>query len=110
MDTAVAAADAAVMAVLNEFAPPGDPTETVDKVLRPFVTAIATELRDGDWDCIEESEYFGRFRQEMLGYDHRRMAEWYRERLTEDYDPTPDEVREYGALLAHHLEELDNGR
>lgn len=82
----------------------------VDEVLRPFVARIAEKLRDGDWDCIEEAAHFDRFRREMLGYDHRQMAEWCRDRLTEDYEPTPAQVREYGALLAHHLEESTRGR
>lgn len=125
MDAAVEAADRAVAAAWqiasgNEGvktpalanALNADPglREKLDSVMRPFVAAIAAKLRDGDWDCIEEADAFDRFRQEMLGYDHRQMAEWYREHLAEDYEPTPEQVREYGALFAHHLEESTSGR
>lgn len=39
----------------------------LDQVLRPFVRTIAAKLRDGDWDCIEESNYYDRFGPEMQG-------------------------------------------
>jgi hypothetical protein len=125
MDAAVEAAERAVAAAWqlasgNEDARTpayanalqADPSirEKVDEVLRPFVARIAEQLRDGDWDCIEESNYFERFRREMLGFDHRQMADWYRERLTEDYDPSPEQVREFADLMAHHLQESTSGR
>ena len=40
---------------------------TLDATLRPFVRAIATQLREGDWDCIEESDFYDRFGPEMQG-------------------------------------------
>lgn len=56
---------------------------SVDKVLRPFVRKVARELRDGDWDCIEESNYFDRFGPEMYGDTeeqfYRRQVENFRD-------------------------------
>jgi hypothetical protein len=71
MDTALAAAEAAVEAAFDAIEWGVQPTrhgqEMVDKALRPFVAKLAAVLRDQDWDCIEESQYFDRFPQEMLG-------------------------------------------
>jgi hypothetical protein len=117
MDAAVEAADRAVAAAWQTAsgsdgartpafanALQADPSlrEKLDEVLRPFVAAIASKLRDGDWDCIEESDAFDRFRQEMLGYDDDRMINWYRERISESDDPTM--VREYSTCLAMIME------
>lgn len=74
----------------------------LDEALKPFVAAVAKQLRSDDWDCIEESDYFDRFPQEMLGLDDREMETWYRERLAESDDPTA--VREYSTRLAALLE------
>jgi hypothetical protein len=54
---------------------------TVDSILRPFVEALAEKLREGDWDCIEESSYFHRFPQEMLGKDDADYEEWLADQL-----------------------------
>jgi hypothetical protein len=96
MDAAVEAADRAVAAAWQTAsgsdgartpafanALQADPSlrEKLDEVVRPFVAAIASKLRDGDWDCIEEADAFDRFRQEMLGYDDLQMERWYRERI-----------------------------
>jgi hypothetical protein len=115
MDAAVEAADRAVReavaqvyqqaAVFEREAPEGTPATVlvnVDDVMRPFVRAIADKLRDGDWDCIEEADAFGRFRQEMLGYDDNEMADWYRAQLEEQGDP--DVLREYAECLAKLME------
>lgn len=124
MDTAVEAADRAVTAAWqlasgNEGARTpafanalqADPSlrAKLDDVMRPFVATIAAKLRDSDWDCIEEAGAFNRFRQEMLGYDHRQMAEWYRQQVV-DGDTPAVQVREYSELMAHHLEESTSGR
>lgn len=76
----------------------------LDDTLRPFVAAIAGQLRHNDWDCIEESQYFARFRQEMLGYDDHEMAGWYRDMLAGEANP--DRVREYSRELAALLEKI----
>jgi len=117
MDAAVEAADRAVTAAWqlasgNEGARTpvfanalqADPSlrAKLDDVMRPFVAAIAEKLRDGDWDCVEESHHFDRFRQEMLGHNDDDMAEWYREQLSVSVDP--DLVREYAQCMAQILE------
>lgn len=124
MDAAVEAADRAVTAAWqlasgNENARTpafanalqADPSirEKVDEVLRPYVARIAEKLRDEDWGCIQDAAHFHRFRREMLGYDHRQMAEWYRERIV-DGDTSSAQIREYSDLMAHHLEESNRGR
>lgn len=115
-DRAVAAAwqiasgseDARTPALANALS--ADPTlrEKLDDVLRPFVTTIAAKLRDGDWDCIEEADAFDRFRQEMLGYDHDQMVQWYRDQLNDSDDHT--QFAEYAEQLAHHMQEANRGR
>jgi hypothetical protein len=79
--------------------------------LRPFVGRIATHLRDGDWDCIDESAYFDRFPQEMLGYDDNRYAEYLLDKLRDcspgDYD-FPELVRKL-AELTKRMENTSNG-
>lgn len=74
----------------------------LDEVMRPFVASIATQLRSGDWDCIEEADAFDRFRKEMLGLDNSGMEAWYREKIHETDDPAA--IREYSAALATILE------
>lgn len=103
MDAAVGAADALLASMRPE--PEVFNRQAVDEVLRPFVAAIAAALRDGDWDCIEEADAFDRFRQEMLGYDDERMADWYREQLAEIEDPK--RLREYSEALATLLERIN---
>lgn len=67
-----------------------------DELLRPFVAAVAEKLRDAGWDCIEESDYFDRFEQEMLGNDDREHARWLAEQYNE---AAQDENYERSALL-----------
>lgn len=118
MDAALAGAEAAISAVLgvevhqrnadgsicvstNVGNPiPEEMQEKVDAALRPFVATIADMLRDGDWDCITESQYYDRFAQEMHGEDDREYANrlvegladahetdrpWWLERLNKHY-------------------------
>ena len=107
MDVAVSAAEEAVVAAVRaivgpEATPLTSARTEVDAALRPYVARIAEQLRDGGWDCIEEAADFDRFRQEMLGFDHTRMVEWYREKIK--YADDPDEVRELAEAMAKHLE------
>jgi hypothetical protein len=95
--------DARTPAFVNALQERPDLRAELDDVLRPFVATIAAKLRDGDWDCIEESDYFDRFRQEMLGYDDGRMLDWYRARISELDDP--DRLREYSAAVAELMTE-----
>jgi hypothetical protein len=56
----------------------------MDDVLRPFVATIATKLREGDWDCIDESNYFDRFPMEMQGWTKDEYAEHLTEHIREN--------------------------
>lgn len=56
----------------------------LDDHLRPFVTVIAAQLREADWDCVDESEYFDRFPQEMSGWDDSEYANWLTEQIADD--------------------------
>jgi hypothetical protein len=114
MDAAVEAAEQAAYAMLNKaaqhygFEPEHTKTEAkplIDDTLRPFVAKIAEALRDGDWDCIEESDYFDRFRQEMLGYDDEAMIGWYRDRLAEVDDA--ERVSEYSTAMIELMRKRD---
>lgn len=71
MDAALGAAEAAVKEVIDGYVGDDADCEAIqvrtDEALRPFVTIIAEKLRDGDWDCIDESDYYDRFAQEMHG-------------------------------------------
>lgn len=58
-----------------------------DELLRPFVRSVAQELRDGDWDCIEDSNYFERFAPEMYG-DTEEQFYW---RQVENFRNYPEE-------------------
>jgi hypothetical protein len=56
----------------------------LDDVLRPFVATIAAKLRDGDWDCVDESNYYDRFPQEMQGWSDDQYAAHLAELIAED--------------------------
>lgn len=108
MDAVTQAADALMESLRTHSEPwTEEELEARDEVLRPFVATIAEQLRDEDWDCIEEADAFDRFRQEMLGYDDRQMVEYYRYDIADADDS--DTVRELSALLAKHLEALNGG-
>jgi hypothetical protein len=87
MDTAIQAADEATLTTIRQVLDVFETTVLVeintDKVLRPFVRRIAEALRAGDWDCIEESDYYDRFGPEMRGMTdqefRRHQAEVYRD-------------------------------
>lgn len=87
MDAALEAAQEAVRAALAETGSPRTPTvgtvQAVDDALRPFVAKLAKKLRDDDWDCIEESQYFERFAQEMLGDDDQQYEQRLMKQLAE---------------------------
>ena len=58
--------------------------EELDEVLRPIVARIAEKLRDQDWDCIDESNYFDRFPMEMQGWTKQEYAEHLAEKIQDD--------------------------
>jgi hypothetical protein len=90
MDRALAAAEKAVRAAIADVLGVDDAPAflrdmpTVDDALRPFVAELAAALRDGDWDCIEESNYFDRFPQEMLGHSDDEHKAWLLEKIADD--------------------------
>lgn len=89
MDAVVAGAEKAAFDVLDNMGKGDEAASwrpTVDAALRPFVATVAEKLRDSDWDCIDESEYFDRFPQEMLGYDDQEYRAYLHKQLR-DTDP-----------------------
>lgn len=106
MDTALDAAEKAARAALaahNNLEPDEvDPLleehrARLDEALRPFVASLAERLRADDWDCVDESRHFDRFRQEMLGHTDSEHRAWLAERVK---DSDGDE-KWATALLAH---------
>lgn len=89
IDTAITAADDvlehayAELGVDPDRVTLGDVRPTLDDVLRPFVSTLAAKLRDADWDCEQESAYFERFPQEMLGYDDRQYRGWLADQISD---------------------------
>lgn len=87
IDTAIKAADDVLERAYAELGvDPGrvtldDVRPTLDDVLRPFVATLAAKLRDEDWDCEQDSDYFDRFAQEMLGHSDGEHQEWLAENL-----------------------------
>lgn len=59
--------------VVKEFSGPaaGEPSidAAVDDLIREDVKKFAKKLRDADWDCVDESEYYDRFTQEIHGFE-----------------------------------------
>lgn len=113
MDAALAAAEAVAMRATEMAAevdegtrnPDVNPLPELDEVLRPFVITIAEKLRDGDWDCIEESEYYDRFAQEMHGDTDAE----YGTRLVEGLsDVAPADRPFWIAKLNKHYEKVSN--
>lgn len=93
MDTALSAAEKAVTEAFRLLGAHPDPAsleeigKKLDDVLRPFVAELARKLRAEDWDCEQDSVYFDRFPQEMLGYDDHEFARWLGEQLQDERDP-----------------------
>jgi hypothetical protein len=105
MDAVVSRVEEAVRGALSEDQQhEEDIQQFIDGQLAPVVSALATALRDGDWDCIEEAADFDRFRQEMLGYDDKDMVAWYRRQLADHEDSKT--VREYAGALLSLLERM----
>lgn len=112
MDTALDAATAAV-AAMWQIATDNEDARTpawandvnarpelrakLDDALRPFVTTLAEWLRAEDWDCMNESEYFERFPQEMLGQSDSEHHAW----LVEKVKDTDGDPKWLDALNAH---------
>lgn len=54
----------------------------LDDTLRPFVKVVADALNDADWDTWDESKYFDRFPQEILGHEDDEHLEWLEEQAS----------------------------
>jgi hypothetical protein len=87
-DTAIREAEKLVRAALSKARVPNYDNvpqavldSTMDELLRPFVRAIAKMLHDSDWDCVEESEYFNRFPQELLDLGDREYEWWLKDQI-----------------------------
>lgn len=91
MDTALDAATAAVAAMwqiatdqedartpawANDVNERPELRAKLDDALRSFVATLAERLRAEDWDCVDESRYFERFPQEMLGHSDSEHRAW----------------------------------
>lgn len=103
MDTALDGAEAAVKAALAAHSDLSADSlgevyrPQVDDALRPFVTILAERLRAEDWDCVDESRYFERFPQEMLGHSDSEHHAW----LLEKVKDTDGDPKWLDALKAH---------
>jgi len=87
-----------------------DIRERLDGRLRPYVREVASLLEDRGWDCQEESDYVGRFAQEMLGYDDNAFEGWLRHKLSEaTHDGTPDEILAAAHQLKAHTDKMKAG-
>lgn len=106
IDWAIQMTDQAVQVALGDE-PDKETEERVDKAISYLVGALARKLHDEDWDCEQDSDFFERFPQEMLGYDDRRFEEWVRDELKHEKDP--ERIRSLAARL-EKLAGASNGR
>lgn len=107
IDWAIQMTDEAVSVIAGEEVD-DETQERIDNQIRPFVAALATKLHNEDWDCEQDSDYFDRFQQEMLGYDDREYARWLGEQLADERDP--DRLRDIAAKLEKISQAASNGR
>jgi hypothetical protein len=75
--------------VVKEFSGPAageqSITDYVDDLIRDDVRKFAQFLRDQDWDCTSESEYYERFAQEIEGWTDDEYYDYLKESLREEY-------------------------
>lgn len=76
------------------------------QVLSPFVAALADVLRDGDWDCIEESNYFDQYPQEMLGHSDDEHLTWLVEQVKDAADYQSGDLGKWTDKLAEHKQKM----
>lgn len=104
MDTALDAAEQylikayELMGVDPERVTLDDVRPGLDGVLSPFVATIAETLRNNDWDCMDESRYFDRFAQEMLGLNDSEFKAWLVEKVS-DSDGDEEWVTRLAAFI-----------
>lgn len=87
-----------------------DPTlrARMDDILRPFVRKMASLLEDRGWDSQEESDYFWRFPQEIIGYDDAPFGEWLRHKVTEaTHEGDPVDILVAAQRLKAHTDKME---
>jgi hypothetical protein len=116
MDAAVAAADKLVLGTYEALGVDPDRVTVediqpqLDELMKPYVRSIARQLHEGDWDCIEESDYFSRFPQEMLDHDDQEHERWLREQLEEGVaDRVPEDILTLAQQLKAHTDKMEAG-
>lgn len=107
MDWAIQMTDQAVQVALGDE-PDKETEERVDKAISYLVGALARKLHDEDWDCEQDSDFFWRFPQEMLGCDDREYAAWLGDLL--QGETNPERVADIAARLAEVSEAVSGGR
>lgn len=108
MDWAIQMADLALEEAFSPAGPDDELRASVDDRIRSRVAALAKKLHDEDWDCEQDSDYFWRFPQEMLGYDDREYAAWLGELLQDETNP--ERVADIAARLAAVSKAVSSGR
>lgn len=58
------------------------------------------------WDCLDESDYYDQFTQEMHGWDDDTYAEWLGQMIQDD----PTNPKYVAALAALQEKRQSNGR
>lgn len=114
MDTALDAAEEVLakayeaLGVDEERVTLEDVRAELDDALRPFVAKLAEQLRERDWDCVDESRHFERFPQEMLGHSGSEHRAW----LVEMVKDTDGDQKWVDALSAFNdkVKEQTSGR
>jgi hypothetical protein len=107
MDWAIQMTDLAVEEALGD-APDDETQARVEDRIRSRVACLARKLHDEDWDCEQDSDYFWRFPQEMLGYDDREYAAWLGDLL--QGETNPERVADIAARLAEVSKAVSGGR
>jgi hypothetical protein len=108
MDWAIQMADDAVAEVMDPTPVSAQAQARIDDAIRPLVGALARKLHDEDWDCEQDSDYFWRFPQEMLGYDDREYAAWLGDML--QGETRPERIADIADRLAEVSKAVSSGR
>jgi len=100
-DLAISEAEKLVRAALGSMPGVNDVHPVIDELLRPFVRAIAHQLNEEDWDCVEESEYFERFPQELLDHSDREYEEYLTDQIRWSEAGSEQQLKHVENLKAH---------
>lgn len=73
--------------VMKEFSGPAageeSITEFVDDLIRDDVKRFAAFLHTRGWNCVDESQYYDRFAQELEDWSDEEYEEWLLEQIGE---------------------------